>query len=81
MRLMLISWILVILIDVVLVDAQRDATDRTLRDRVAARRHRRHRTDKAKLIRNFLKRNGRLEGMVRLVDGPHPHVGNEPVRT
>ena len=38
-------------------------------------RQRRHRNDKAKLVRQYLKKNGRLEGMVRLVDGPHPYEG------
>ena len=44
-------------------------------DAQGAIRPRRHRNDKAKLIRQYLKKNGRLEGMVRLVDGAEPHEG------
>lgn len=39
------------------------------------RRQRRHRSDKAKLIQHYLKKNGRLEGMIRLVDGIHDNEG------
>jgi hypothetical protein len=42
---------------------------------VSRTRQRRHRNDKAKLVRQYLKKNGRLEGMVRLVDGVHPYEG------
>lgn len=63
------------------------ATDGTVGDDVAIRsqeggnssasrtRQRRHRTDKAKLVRQYLKKNGRLEGMIRLVDGVNPYEG------
>ena len=39
------------------------------------RQRRQQRNDRAKLVRQFLKRNGRLEGMVRLVDGAHDYEG------
>lgn len=41
----------------------------------SAKRHRRHRSDRAKLIRQYLKKNGRLEGMIRLADSTDPHQG------
>ncbi|XP_046635916.1 lysyl oxidase homolog 2-like isoform X2 [Daphnia pulicaria] len=44
--------------------------------REGTRRQRRHRTDKAKLIQHYLKKNGRLEGMVRIVDGLRENEGN-----
>jgi hypothetical protein len=43
--------------------------------REGTRRQRRHRTDKAKLIQHYLKKNGRLEGMVRIVDGLRENEG------
>ena len=46
---------------------QQQQRQRPVRD--GTRRQRRHRTDKAKLIQHYLKKNGRLEGMVRIVDG------------
>jgi hypothetical protein len=46
---------------------QQSQRQRPVRDGI--RRQRRHRTDKAKLIQHYLKKNGRLEGMVRIVDG------------
>ena len=39
------------------------------------RQRRQQRNDRAKLARQFLKRNGRLEGMIRLVDGAHDYEG------
>lgn len=45
-------------------------------ERVVRQRQRRHRGERAQLIRHYLKKNGRLEGMVRLVDGTHPNEGN-----
>ena len=50
---------------------------RSARDSAAGgpRRQRRHRNDKAKLVRQYLKKNGRLEGMIRLVDGQQDHEG------
>lgn len=44
-------------------------------ERVVRQRQRRHRGERAQLIRHYLKKNGRLEGMVRLVDGTHPNEG------
>ena len=41
----------------------------------SSRRERRHRSDKAKLVQHYLKKNGRLEGMVRLVDGLYDFEG------
>ena len=51
---------------------QQQQRRRPLRD---GRRQRRHRSDKAKLIQHYLKKNGRLEGMIRLVDGIHDNEG------
>ena len=39
------------------------------------RQRRQQQNDRAKLARQFLKRNGRLEGMIRLVDGAHDYEG------
>ena len=49
--------------------------DRVDAQEVASQRQRRHRGNRAQLIRQYLKKNGRLEGMVRLVDGTHPNEG------
>ena len=38
-------------------------------------RRARNRGDRAQMIRQFLKKKGRLEGLVRLVDGTVPHEG------
>ena len=54
---------------------QQSQRQRPVRD--GTRRQRRHRTDKAKLIQHYLKKNGRLEGMVRIVDGV---LENEGIR-
>lgn len=73
----LIKWLLVLLaIGLALCDAQQQE-QRTQRRRPArdGRRQRRHRTDKARLIQHYLKKNGRLEGMVRLVDGLNDFEG------
>lgn len=59
------------------VQRQGQQRQRPIRD--GTRRQRRHRTDKAKLIQHYLKKNGRLEGMVRLVDGVHANEGNGPI--
>lgn len=66
----LIKWFLVLVVVLALCDAQQPE-QRTQRRRPArdGRRQRRHRTDKARLIQHYLKKNGRLEGMIRLVDG------------
>nr|CAH0101414.1 unnamed protein product [Daphnia galeata] len=53
---------------------QQSQRQRPVRDGI--RRQRRHRTDKAKLIQHYLKKNGRLEGMVRIVDGVLENEGN-----
>jgi len=42
-------------------------------------RRARNRGDRAQMIRQFLKKKGRLEGLVRLVDGTVPHEGNVEV--
>lgn len=81
LRVLLVSWVVAILVDDVAALAQQSPARQSttaLRDPVSGR-HRRHRSDKAKLLRNFLKKNGRLEGMIRLVDGPHAHIGNNSV--
>lgn len=58
------------------VDASPSAQSST-QQRAAARRNRRqHRNDKARLIRHYLRKNGRLEGMIRLVDGSNENEGS-----
>lgn len=73
----LIKWILVLtLLTAILALCEAQQQEQQLRPQRrrpardgSARRQRRHRTDKAKLIQHYLKKNGRLEGMIRLVDG------------
>ena len=78
LRLAVTAWIIAVLVGDLMpsVDAQRPSGAPSPVGVRRQQRPRRHRTDKAKLIRDFLKKNGRLEGMVRLINGPNAHAGS-----